>query len=1117
MKERSIFLSALERTPPERAAYLDQACDGDLSLRRRVEALLDAHDREPGLVDALAAVNERTPTIVPDDHGSPSGTGDDQDVLSFLGPSSAPDCLGVIGPYEVTEVIGRGGMGLVFRARDPRLLRIVAVKVLAPEIASNKAAKKRFEREAQAAAAVSNDHIVTIHAVDEHNGLPFLVMECIVGRTLQQKIEESGPLELKEILRIGMQTALGLAAAHKQGLVHRDIKPANILLQNGIQRVKISDFGLARAVDDVGMTHTGQIAGTPLYMSPEQAEGLRVDHLSDLFSLGSVLYTMCTGRPAFRAPSTVAVLRRIVDDSPRPIRDVNPDLPSWLAEIVNKLLSKEKSDRYQSAAEVADLLSQRLSRLQEPKSTSSGVKKPSSPVASPSTSSDQERKPRNRSTSGAAIATGRQDEHDEEPLEPVSGRRGGKPERRLTWWRQMRKASPLAWMVGAVLVPGMIALIVMMSLLLNRDRLEVRIELDDLLRQQDVTVILDQASYAARDLGPSIRITPGVHTLEVHRGAEQFKSEPFTVSQDERPVFRVKDVGGRFSVERVDAGSTPLQLADRSDPPVRRFVRWALGRGGIVEKPGGGRITSADDFPAGGIPNLIDFTATPEPLRDEDIERFADLAGVENAIIFRKQSITTSGIARLGQLMSGRPVSNLQLVDMPISLSALKEPGGFSHLRTLVALNTKTTDEDLACLIPLKQLVELQLRTNRGITDQGLAHLLQLKSLKILSLEGTGLSEPSLARLREALPGCQIGPAAATPVSPRKPLAFLSPEFARWTQDVASMPVGRQADAVGKKLVELNPAFDGQIAPALQGNEVVGVQFVATYVRDISPVRAFPGLKSLDCRGQATKSELRDLAPLAGLPLTELKLQGTSVSDLSPLQGMQLKVLDCGYTPVSDLSPLKGMPLQELNCWHSAVSDFSPLNPETLTTLTFNRTGVPDLKGLRGFKLKSIGFTAMNISDLSPLQGMPLESVDCAINPVSDLSPLAGMKLKYVNCGGTMISSLVPLKDSELTSLICADTLITDLSPLQGKKLTSLYCGNTKVSSLSPLVGMPLVELFCKGAPITDYSPLAGLPLLRLELDFDPDRDTELLRSLKSLVAVNGKLMADFWKDVEKR
>ena len=200
-------------------------------------------------------------------------------------------------------MVGRGGMGTVFRAFDERLHRVVAIKVMAAGLAATATARQRFTREARAAAAVCHEHVVTIHAVEEEHRPPFLVMQYVEGASVQEKLNRWGALPTTEILRIGMQAASGLAAAHAHGLVHRDIKPANILLEGNVERVKITDFGLARAADDASLSQSGVIAGTPLYMSPEQAEGARIDHRSDLFSLGSVLYAACTGRaPSGRAP-----------------------------------------------------------------------------------------------------------------------------------------------------------------------------------------------------------------------------------------------------------------------------------------------------------------------------------------------------------------------------------------------------------------------------------------------------------------------------------------------------------------------------------------------------------------------------------------------------------------------------------------------------------------------------------------------------------------------------------------------------------------------------------------------------------------------------------------------
>ena len=363
MDKVSIFAEALLKTTlEERQRYLDDACGNDGDLREEIDALLAAHD------DAGSFLQKTPEELVAtaDSSGTPKAASDSW--KDHLQPNEDPGSLGSLGHYAVTELIGRGGMGVVLRAHDPKLNRVVAIKMLSPELATDPVSVQRFLREAQAAAAVSHDHVVTIHAIDEEISPPIIVMECIEGKSLQQKIDAVGTLDLKCILRIGMQTASGLAAAHRQGLVHRDVKPANILLENGIERVKLTDFGLARAIDDISMTKTGTITGTPQYMSPEQAQGEPVDHRTDLFSLGCVLYAMCTGRAAFRADSAVAVMHCVVHQAPRSIRELNEDIPEWLCHIVDKLLAKNPEDRFSSAAELETLLSQHLAHLQQPES-----------------------------------------------------------------------------------------------------------------------------------------------------------------------------------------------------------------------------------------------------------------------------------------------------------------------------------------------------------------------------------------------------------------------------------------------------------------------------------------------------------------------------------------------------------------------------------------------------------------------------------------------------------------------------------------------------------------------------------------------------------------------------
>lgn len=288
----------------------------------------------------------------------------------LLSPPTHPEMLGRLGRYEVERLIGSGGMGVVFKAFDTELNRPVAIKLLAPYLASSGPARKRFAREARAAAAVVHQHVVPIHNVETERESPFIVVQYVSGESLQMRIDREGSLELCEILRIGMQVADGLSAAHRQGLVHRDIKPSNILLEEAVERALISDFGLARAADDASLTRTGFHPGTPQYMSPEQASGLSVDARSDLFSLGSMLYTMCTGRPPFRAENSLGVLRRIIDTEPTPIREINPAIPGWLGLLVAMLMAKRADDRPRSAALVAGILQQCLAHVEQPHSVS---------------------------------------------------------------------------------------------------------------------------------------------------------------------------------------------------------------------------------------------------------------------------------------------------------------------------------------------------------------------------------------------------------------------------------------------------------------------------------------------------------------------------------------------------------------------------------------------------------------------------------------------------------------------------------------------------------------------------------------------------------------------------
>jgi len=287
-------------------------------------------------------------------------------IVDFLQPSQNKESLGRLGNIEIRQFIGQGAHGIVLKGFQDELNRLVAVKVMAPHLASVVAARKRFAREARATAAIVHPNVMPILHVDSSGQLPYLVMPYVDCESLQDRLDREGSLPILDVLRISLQVARGLAAAHAQGLVHRDVKPANILLEPGVERVMLTDFGLARAVDDATLTRSGLIAGTPHYMSPEQARGDAVDTRSDMFSLGSVLYAMSTGRPPFRAESTYGILRRVTDDQPRPMRELNPEVPVWFDAVVMKLLTKSAADRFESVEQIAQILEECLAHVQQP-------------------------------------------------------------------------------------------------------------------------------------------------------------------------------------------------------------------------------------------------------------------------------------------------------------------------------------------------------------------------------------------------------------------------------------------------------------------------------------------------------------------------------------------------------------------------------------------------------------------------------------------------------------------------------------------------------------------------------------------------------------------------------
>ncbi|MFO0902273.1 MAG: protein kinase [Pirellulales bacterium] len=345
MHEREIFEHAIDLAPADRREYVVRACADDDDLRQRVERLLAAHDQQESILDRPA---EETCAahFVRDEEERP---------YPFLSPANDGNLLGRLGHYDVLRCIGQGEFGVVFQAFDDKLHREVAIKVLKPELAASSIARDRFLREARSAALINHEHVVQVYSVED-SPTPYLVMEYVVGETLELRLRREGALPWKTAAALGAQIARGLAAAHARGLIHRDIKPGNILLrEDRADFVKITDFGLARAVDDAGLSRPGLLIGTPRYMSPEQAQGAPLASPADLFSLGSVIYEMAGGTPAFPGDSLLGVLQAVAHERPTPLTQVVAGLPDAFYGLVASLHARDPQRRCESAQVAAAL------------------------------------------------------------------------------------------------------------------------------------------------------------------------------------------------------------------------------------------------------------------------------------------------------------------------------------------------------------------------------------------------------------------------------------------------------------------------------------------------------------------------------------------------------------------------------------------------------------------------------------------------------------------------------------------------------------------------------------------------------------------------------------------
>lgn len=1110
------------------------------------------HDNRPNSATDVRVVPE-----IAAEHGAAFDV-----VRPFLEAPQETESLGRLGHYEILEVLGQGGFGIVVKAFDVVLQRHVAIKILSPMLAGTALPRTYFLREARAAAKVQHENVVRIYAVEE-SPLPVIVMEYIAGPTLQRRID-AGPIPPAEVVRLGRQMALGLAAAHAQGLVHRDIKPSNILLEGDC--AKITDFGIARTADDAGTTLSGMVVGTPMYMSPEQAAGETVDSRSDLFSLGSVLYTMACGRSPFLAGSGLSVLHRVATESPRPISRINAGVPDGLCRVIQRLMSRKPSDRFESAAEVADALATSLS----------GTARRTSPW-----------RPALALAACVALVVAasftlrqRQRGNDAPPVAPPDAKIQDRDA-----WRQQLAGKP-----GPEQFRLFLQRLQQCNPKIDPAKVVVHYENDDIIH-----LALHEGAYP--DLSPVAGLVKlrslwmddgsGVASLEPLRGL------PLKVLRC--PNNDVTDLspleGARLEILGIwgwkgDGDLSVLRGMPLVDVNVGHSNVWDISvfRGMPLKMVAVNETRVKDLSPLAGMP-LVDL--------------LADNTLVEDISLVKGMPLGYLAI-RATPIKDTTPLRGLSLRALNIDYDPARDAETLASLQTLELINNIPAAQFRATLPPLpkKQVDRADWRKRlasvpRDEKGRLLVERLGVKPAQIeIDFDGddivrVDLTVPSadldafagLSKLRSlGLPGSQL--------TSFEPLRGLPLESLR----VNHCKVDDLAPLNGMALKRLEIwGWRGTDLSPLEGMPLEYLNCGDSALSELGPLRNMPlGYLCLNM------TRVRDLSPLAGMPINELLIEKTLVDDVSVLRDMPLTLLTIRGTRVTDVRPLLGRPLRHLyidynpqrhpvliaslpllelinegprdqilakmerdpgrqrlaavsgdekvRLFRERLKEFNPqVNLEKvsvelkgdeiahvavlekcpdltpLAALPHLRSlwmetgdGVKTFEALRGLPLESLRCNNSQVRDLSPLTGMPLKSLHIWAWRGADLGPLGDMKLESLNSGGSGVTDLTPLRAMPLKYLCLNQCKVADISPLAGTQPDHVLLEGTLVKDISPLAGMRLKTLTINSTRVTDAEPIRGMPLTHLQIDYDAGRHADLIASLASLEHLNKTPVKEF-------
>lgn len=629
-------------------------------------------------------------------------------------PPKSSGAIGTLGPYQLMKELGRGGMGVVYAAVDTRLERRVALKVMLPLSANDGKAKERFVREARAVAKITHDNVVTVYEADEWHGVPYIAMQYLEGEALDRPLKSPQRLSISRILRIGYETANGLEAAHRLGLVHRDIKPGNLWLEAPSGRVKVLDFGLAKpvvAVDE--LTSSGAVVGTPNYMSPEQARGEQVDHRSDLFSLGVVLYRLCTGQLPFHGSTTMAVLMALGTETPPSIEQYDPTLPTDLAQLIQQLLAKRAAERPRTAAEVAQRLQAIAEQCADTAGTHGGKSLRQSPVAA-----DED-----RSTSILAVKTAHRQ------------------------WRGL-----LALLLGVVGLVGVVIAVANIGRKKPTDPAEppappsqpnVVVAPETPANEQDHDRLA--ATWVIQQ-GGKVQINGDMADIGQ---VGDLPATKFTLTVIDFYRVPVTDAGFECLRDLAHLKELILSNTDVSDA-VLVHVKGLKSLTGIWLQ--NTKVTSNGLAHLHELHDLSELVLTGTAVKDSGLHHLSTLKNL-TGLQLSSTGVTNAGLVHLRQLKKLVSLGLHQTGVTDAGLLLLKE---HENLKQLFLSGTGVTDTGLQHLQGLRQLNGIWLSGVKGVTDDGLQHLKGLRDLQELHVSMTMVTAKGAQELHATLPKCKI-------------------------------------------------------------------------------------------------------------------------------------------------------------------------------------------------------------------------------------------------------------------------------------------------------------------------------------------------------------------------